>query len=79
MGTLALILVPAALFIAAVVAVLAIRSSGGARAMVPVPWLALTLVLLILGLFVAPRLLGFTFVFLPFLWIAGAGRRRRDG
>jgi len=81
MGTLALILVPAALFIGVVVAVLALRdagarSSGGA---LPVARILLIAGLLVLGLLVAPRLLGFTFVFLPFLWIAGAGRRRRDG
>jgi hypothetical protein len=81
MGTLALILVPAALFIGVVVAVLAlrdsgVRSSGGA---LPVARILLIAGLLVLGLLVAPRLLGFTFVFLPFLWIAGAGRRRRDG
>lgn len=78
MGTLALILVPAALFVAAVVAVLAIRSSGGIRATVPVPWLALTVVLLILGLFVAPRLLGFTFILLPFLLVIRPRRRGRQ-
>lgn len=83
MGTLGLILVPAALFAGVVIAVLALRGGGGTRARpafaFSVGWVALTVVLLLVGLFVAPRLLGFTFLFLPFIWLAGAGRRRRDG
>jgi hypothetical protein len=38
-------------------------------------WLGASCVFALLGLFVAPKLLGFTFVFLPFLWIGGLGRR----
>ena len=38
-------------------------------------WLGVSCVFALLGLFVAPKLLGFTFVFLPFLWIGGLGRR----
>jgi membrane glycosyltransferase len=47
-------------------------------------WLGVSAVFVLLGLFVAPKLLGFTFVFLPFLWMGG-GRRpqqrttNRDG
>ena len=39
----------------------------------PSPWILLTVLLLLLGVVVAPRLLGVTFVFLPLLWM----RRRR--
>ena len=38
-------------------------------------WLGVSCVFALLGLFVAPKLLGFTFVFLPFLWVGGLGRR----
>ena len=38
-------------------------------------WLGVSCVFALLGLFVAPKLLGFTFVFLPFLWAGGLGRR----
>ena len=38
-------------------------------------WIGVSCVFALLGLFVAPKLLGFTFVFLPFLWIGGLGRR----
>ena len=39
-------------------------------------WVTVSCVVVLLGVFVAPKLLGFTFVFLPFLWIGGLGRRR---
>ncbi|HEX6230958.1 MAG TPA: hypothetical protein VF029_04545 [Actinomycetota bacterium] len=82
MGTLGLILVPAALFVGLVIAVLALRDRGRTPGRPPSPlptgWIVLTAVLLLVGLFVAPRLLGFTFLFLPFIWFAGAGRRRRQ-
>jgi hypothetical protein len=42
----------------------------------PSPWVALTVLLLLLGVVVAPRLLGVTFVFLPLLWMH---RRRGPG
>lgn len=80
MGTLALILIPAALFLAAVIGVLALRdgrASGRAVARIPGRWIVLSTVLLLLGLLVAPRLLGFTFLLLPFVWMGRAGRRRR--
>jgi hypothetical protein len=82
-GTLALIIVPAALFVGAVALVLALR-----RHDVGVPrrpwwgnpgvWVAASAVFVLLGVFVFPRLLGFTFLFLPFLWMRAAGRRRQD-
>jgi hypothetical protein len=39
-------------------------------------WLIVCGVLLVLGLVVAPRLLGFTFLLLPFIWVGGLRRRR---
>ena len=41
-------------------------------------WIGASVVFALLGLFVAPRLLGFTFLFLPFLWIGGGHRERRE-
>lgn len=41
----------------------------------PLVWLAVSAVLVLLGLFVAPHFLGGIFLFLPFLWI-GRWRRR---
>lgn len=84
MGTLGLILIPAALFVGVVVAVLALRdagvgTSGRPGGAFPVGRVAMVVGLLLVGIVVAPRLLGFTFVLLPFLWLAGAGRRRRGG
>jgi len=39
------------------------------------PWMAITAALLIAGIVIAPRLIGVTFLFLPFMF----GRRRRWG
>ena len=80
MGTLALILIPAVLFVGAVVAFLVIRERTELRerpwwGAVPT-WLIICGVMLVLGLVVAPRLLGFTFLLLPFIWVGGLGRRR---
>jgi hypothetical protein len=81
MGTLALILVPAAVFVAAVAIVLAIRRPGP-RGMgrpwwaIPAVWVGLGLVSILAGLLVFPRLLGFTFLFLPLIWMRAFGRRR---
>ena len=82
MGTLALILIPAALFVGLVVAFLTLRGvrEGTAPpflALIPIRWLGLTALLLVLGLVIAPRLLGFTFLILPILLVFGSGRRRR--
>jgi hypothetical protein len=80
-GTLALILVPAAAFAAVVWLVLAARQGGGVvRGRpwwgAPPVWIGVATALLVLGAVVAPRLFGFTFLFLPFLWMRG---RRRPG
>jgi len=45
----------------------------------PAVWFGTCAVFAILGLFVAPKLFGFTFLFLPFLWIGGLGRPDREG
>lgn len=81
MGTLALILIPATLFVGAVALFLALRNG---RVVVPgrpwwgYPgvWIAISTVFVLLGVMVFPRLLGFTFVFLPLIWMRGFGRRR---
>ena len=81
MATLALILIPAALFVGAVALVLALRNGRVAEPARPVwsypgLWIALSTVFVLLGVVVFPRLLGFTFVFLPLIWMRGFGRRR---
>src|SRR5205823_6908024 len=48
----------------------------GRRVSAPSPWIVVTIVVLLLGVVVAPRLLGVTFVFLPLLWMH---RRRGPG
>jgi hypothetical protein len=80
-GTLALILVPAALFVLVVIAVAALGRRGeGDPARPwwgnPAMWIVVSAVSIALGVLVAPRLLGFTFLFLPFVWIGAFGRRR---
>jgi hypothetical protein len=80
-GTLALILIPAALFVGAVALVLALRSGrvvepGRPLWSYPGAWIAISTVFVLLGVMVFPRLLGFTFVFLPLIWMRGFGRRR---
>ena len=83
MSTLALILIPAAIFVAVVVGVVAFRNRSirdperpwwGS----PVVWVAASLSFLLLGLFVFPRLFGFTILFLPFLLARSFGRRRPE-
>lgn len=83
MGTLALILLPACAFVAAVALVLAYRRG---RALEPERpwwgspgvWIALSMVFVLVGVFAFPRLLGFTFLFFPFVVMRTVGRRRRD-
>jgi hypothetical protein len=80
-GTLALILIPAALFVGAVALVLAFHNGrvvepGRPWWGYPGAWIAISAVFVLLGLMVFPRLLGFTFVFLPLIWMRGFGRRR---
>jgi hypothetical protein len=82
-GTLALILVPAAIFVAVVAAVVASRDRGirdPARPWYssPVAWVAGSLAFVLLGVFVFPRLFGFTILFLPFLLARSFGRRRPE-
>jgi|RhiMetdeSRZDD1v2_1073273.scaffolds.fasta_scaffold10843_6 hypothetical protein len=81
MGTLALILIPAALFVGTVALVLALRNGrvvepGRPWWGHPGAWIAVSTVFVLLGVMAFPRLLGFTFVFLPLIWMRGFGRRR---
>jgi hypothetical protein len=83
MGTLAWILIPAALLVVAVVAVLELRRRKALEPDrpwwgTPSFWVGVCAVFVLLGLFVFPRLLGFTFLLLPFVWLGGLGRRRRE-
>ena len=82
-GTLALILVPAAIFIAIAATIVVFRTRGirdperpwwGS----PVVWVAGSLAFVLLGVFVFPRLFGFTILFLPFLLARSFGRRRPE-
>lgn len=41
----------------------------------PVVWIGFSVGFIALGLFVAPRLLGFTFLLLPLIWMRLPGRR----
>jgi hypothetical protein len=64
-------------------AILALTEGGPVRAPrrrpfpVPAPWIALGAIVLLLGIVVMPRILGFTFLFLPMIWSRRAGRPRR--
>jgi hypothetical protein len=83
MGTLALILAPAALFVGGVWLVLELRRRRAADPDrpwwgEPLVWVGVCATWVVLGLFVAPRLLGFTFLFLPFL-LSRRSRGRRGG
>jgi hypothetical protein len=83
MGTLALILLPACAFVAAVALVLAYQRG---RTLEPERpwwgrpgvWIGLSMVSVLVGLFAFPRLLGFTFLFFPFVVMRTVGRGRRD-
>jgi hypothetical protein len=82
-GTLALILIPAAIFVAVVAAVVAFRNRGTRDPerpwyASPVAWVAGSAAFLLLGVFVFPRLFGFTILFLPFLLARSFGRRRPE-
>jgi hypothetical protein len=46
----------------------------------PGMWILLSAAFVLLGVFVFPKLFGFTFLFLPIVWVAGLWRNRpRDG
>jgi hypothetical protein len=40
----------------------------------PMVWIGVAVAVVLLGLFVFPRLLGFTFLLLPFIWMRTGGR-----
>jgi hypothetical protein len=44
----------------------------------PGMWIGLSMAFVLLGVFAFPRLLGFTFVFFPFIVMRSVGRGRRD-
>jgi len=44
----------------------------------PAVWAMAGVAVVLLGAFVFPRLLGFTFLFLPFIWMRGPGGRNRS-
>jgi hypothetical protein len=52
-------------------------TAGPARAWWRTPgvWVGGSIVFVLLGLLVFPRLLGFTFLLLPFIWMRAGGRR----
>jgi hypothetical protein len=41
-------------------------------------WIGLSMVFVLVGVFAFPRLLGFTFLFFPFVVLRSIGRGRRD-
>jgi uncharacterized membrane protein len=83
MDTLALILVPAVAFVAVVALALALRRR---RALepdrpwwgMPGAWIGLSMLFLLVGVVAFPRILGFTFLFFPFVLMRSVGRGRRD-
>ena len=83
MGTLALILLPACAFVAAVALVLAYRRGRTLEPQHPWwerpgVWIGLSMVSVLVGVVAFPRLLGFTFLFFPFVVMRSVGRGRRD-
>jgi hypothetical protein len=82
-STLALILIPAAIFVALVAGVVALRDRGmrdPARPWwgSPAVWIAGSIAFVLVGVFVFPRLFGFTILFLPFFLARSFGRRRPE-
>ena len=83
MGTLALILLPACAFVAVVALVLAYRRGRVLEPQRPWwerpgVWIGLSMVFVLVGVVAFPRLLGFTFLFFPFVLMRSVGRGRRD-
>jgi hypothetical protein len=83
MGTLALILLPAAAFVGVAAIVLGWRNRRSLEPDrpwwgMPGVWIGLSMVFVLLGVFVFPRLLGFTFLFFPFVLLRSFGRGRQD-
>jgi energy-converting hydrogenase Eha subunit A len=82
-STLTTILVPAALFVVAVALVLGRRLRAVDRPPRPwwesrAVWVGLSAAVVLVGIVAVPRLLGFTFVLLPLIWMRGLGGRGRD-
>jgi hypothetical protein len=81
MATLALILLPACAFVGAVALVLAYRRGRALEPQRPWwgrpgAWIGLSMVFVLVGVFAFPRLLGFTFLFFPFVVMRSVGRGR---
>lgn len=90
--TLVLILVPFAFLAVGIAVFLTVSRSLGMRALEegveperfartwwggPLVWVGACAVLAVLGLLVAPKLLGVVFLFLPFIWIGRFRRHQR--
>ncbi len=88
MSTLAWILAPVVLFVAALALVLAVRERRAGEATAtdrprpwwgnPLVWLGVAAAFVVVGLVIAPRVFGFSFLFLPFIWVGGRRRPRRE-
>jgi hypothetical protein len=82
-STLATILVPAAVVALAIAGALAwreraVREPGRPWWGNPATWVVVCAATVLLGVFVFPRLLGFGFLLLPFVWTRGHRRRREQ-
>lgn len=88
MSTLAWILAPVVVIALVVAVALRVTERRGVPASTadlsrpwwgrPLLWLGVAATSAVLGLVVAPRIFGFTFLFLPFVWIGGTGRRTAE-
>ena len=83
MGTLALILLPACAFVAVVALVVAFRRRRSIEPErpwwgMPGVWIGLSMAFVLIGVLAFPRILGFTFLFFPFVVMRSIGRGRRD-
>jgi hypothetical protein len=82
-STLALILIPAVVFVAVAVGLIALRNRGVRDPQrpwwgSPAVWIAASAAFVLVGVFVFPRLFGFTILFLPFVLARSFGRRRSE-
>lgn len=81
----AFIAIAVTLVVVAVVGAVVALTDGGPRAAgrralpVPASWIAVGAVLLVVGVVLMPRLLGFTFLFLPLIWSRRARGSRGRG
>jgi multisubunit Na+/H+ antiporter MnhB subunit len=83
MAPLAVTLLALAIAVTVVAAVVALRRERELRPhrawwQIPAVWMGAGVVVTLVGVFVLPRLFGFAFLFLPFVWLGGFRRRRGD-